>query len=304
MNNDSITILLDKNAHRYARQFASEQSSLRKGKQVYLNTLAVCAVNSYLRMLSVNTALDRSDCWHPGCRTIFDTADLILPDLGKLECRSVLPGETAFLIPPEVTVDRLGYVVVRFQEELDRVELLGFINAGAIANPIESISLDRLQSLDALIDNIHRQSLYVNLRQWLTGLFEDEWQPTELLLANTSNFRSATETIDRRENTIDRAKIINLKDEKNSATVILAIDAHAESREEININLRIYPSDRDNYLPSQLEVKILDEFRKSCLEATSRDNDNYLELNFNCHSEEKFNININWKEISISEGFL
>jgi Protein of unknown function (DUF1822) len=319
MNNEHITILLDRNAHRYAEQFASEQVSPQKGKQVYLNTLAVCAVDTYLKMLSVKTAIDRGDCWNPNFRHIFDTADLVLPDSGKLECRPVLPEETACLIPPEVSCDsfacaarnRIGYVAVRFKEELDRVELLGFINAGATTsfnyvndNFVESISLDRLQSLDALIDRIHQQNAYVNLRQWFTGIFEPQWQPVELLLANNSNFRNIYETSEQTENIINRAKRIKLEEEQNSLAVILTLEAKTTSTEDIDLTLRVYPSEKKIYLPSQLQVKILDRTDSSCLEVESKDTDNYLQLKFSCHIEERFKVSINWMGINIVEQFL
>ncbi|MGL5880591.1 MAG: DUF1822 family protein [Xenococcaceae cyanobacterium] len=310
MNNEHITIFLDRNARRYAQQFAGEQVSPQKGKQVYLNTLAVCAVNTYLKMLSVKTAIDRGDCWNPNFRNIFDTADLVLPDLGKLECRPVLPEEIACLLPPEVSRDRIGYVAVRFNENLERVELLGFINAGATTslnyandNFIESISLDRLQSLDALIDRIHQQNVYVNLRQWFAGIFEPQWQPVELLLANKSNFRSTSETSERTENIIERAKTIKLEDEQNSLAVILSIETKTTSTEYIDLTLRIYPSE-NNYLPDKLQVKILDRNGNACLEVESKDTDNYLQLEFSCHIEEQFNVNLNWMGINIVEQFL
>lgn len=300
MNNEPITILLDRNAHRYAQQFASEQKNTYKGKQVYLNTLAVCAVNYFLKMLSVPTAIDRGDCWHSGSRIIFDTADLVLPNLGKLECRPLLPGESAFMLPPEVTSDRLGYVAVRFSEELNRVELLGFINASKITDPFESISLDHLQSLDTLIDRLYRQDLSINLSQWLAGIFDLTWQPTELLLANNSNFRKTKTTSDPLESTIERGKIIHFLDKENSATVILVVQLTRENSELIDVNLRIYPSEEDTHLPSELEVKILNEIGDSCLEATSRDTDNYLQLEFSCHEQERFMINFNWRGIFLS----
>jgi Protein of unknown function (DUF1822) len=304
MNHEPIKIFLDKNAHRYAQQFAKEQINPQKGKQVYLNTLAVCAVNSYLKMLSIDTSLDRSYCWHPIYRSIFDTADLVLPKIGKLECRPLLPGETTFLLPPEVIEDRIGYLAVRFKEQLDEVELLGFINSGAIANDLEPIFLDRLQSLDTLIDRIYRQKPSIDLGQWLRNVFNREWQPTELLLANNSSFRSATVIKERSDRKVDRAKVITLENADNSTQVILVVSVEAKSDRDINIDLRIYPSQEDNYLPSQLKVNILDDINNNCLATETRDKDNYLHLEFSCHSEEGFSISIDWQEINYLENFI
>jgi hypothetical protein len=312
MNYEPIKILLDKNAHRYAQQFAGEQINVQKGKQIYLNTLAVCAVNSYLKMLSIETSLDRSYCWHSSYRSIFDTADLVLPKIGKLECRPLLPGETTFLLPPEVTEDRIGYLVVRFREELDEVELLGFINSdairrlrgSAIANELEPIVLDRLQSMDDLIDRIYQQKPSLDLGQWLMNVFDREWQPTELLLANNSNFRSSTLTKEQSDRMVERAKVITLENLNNSTQIILVVSIENKCDRELDINLRIYPCQKDNYLPSQLKVNILDELNNNCLSTETRDKDNYLHLEFSCHSEEIFSINIDWQEINVTENFV
>jgi ABC-type phosphate transport system substrate-binding protein len=190
-----LTVPLGQDAHRLALQFAAEQATPDKGKQVYLNTLAVYAVHSYLKWLPVETVLSQGDSWHPGLRAISDVADLVLPNIGKLECRPVLPGEIAFTLPPEVTTDRIGYVAVQFSQQLDSVELLGFAPANPNTEPPDKIPVAELQSIDALIDNIHQQSikhiqnpavkretLLVNLRQWLEGIFNEE-QPKE----STSN---------------------------------------------------------------------------------------------------------------------
>ncbi|PHM06717.1 DUF1822 family protein, partial [Nostoc sp. 'Peltigera malacea cyanobiont' DB3992] len=75
---------------------------------------AVYAVHSYLKWLNIETALNQGDSWHRGLRAIFDVADLVLPGVGKLECRPVLPDEAAIVLPPIMTQERIGYVAVQF----------------------------------------------------------------------------------------------------------------------------------------------------------------------------------------------
>ena len=62
----NIKVSLSPYAHSYAAQFAAEQTTPRKGKHVYLNTLAVYAVNNYLKWLNIPSNLAQSDCWNPG----------------------------------------------------------------------------------------------------------------------------------------------------------------------------------------------------------------------------------------------
>jgi hypothetical protein len=305
-----IPVLLDKNFHRYAMQFAAEQATPQKGKQVYLNTLAVCGVYQYLKWLSIPSNLSQSDCWHPGLRAIFNVADLVLPNIGKLECRLVLPEEKALIIPPETTDNRIGYVAVRLNEELDRVELLGFVTRDRISQPPEPIFLTQLQPLDSLLETIHRQSLLVNLRQWIEGIFQPEWQPLEVLLASQGRvFRMASNNLVDESNVtpvrvISRGKVISWEKNGDRVSYILIVKMTDKSLEEIDICLQLYPFGEREQLPPGLKFIVLDESNKPCLEAETRHEDNWIQLEFTCQAEEKFAINIIMGEICITEQFL
>src|SRR4028119_1342757 len=97
----TFTVPLTLEAHRIAQQFHKHQSNPKKAKQVYLNTLAVYAVNFYLNCLGIETAHSASDSWNPAMRTLANIADLEVRDLGKLECRPVLPEAKICDVPPE-----------------------------------------------------------------------------------------------------------------------------------------------------------------------------------------------------------
>ena len=58
-----------------AEKFRCYQARSDKGKQVYLNTLAVSAVNRYLHFLGWATNLKASDSHNPVLQTMMDTAD-------------------------------------------------------------------------------------------------------------------------------------------------------------------------------------------------------------------------------------
>ena len=92
-DSSSITIPLTVENHQLAKQFAGEQNSLAKGKRVYLNTLAVAALHTYLKWVDLPSDLDSSYSWHPLQRSIFDFADLYIPELGRIDCVVALPGE-------------------------------------------------------------------------------------------------------------------------------------------------------------------------------------------------------------------
>ncbi|MEH2179048.1 DUF1822 family protein [Nostoc sp.] len=149
-----LKIPLGREAHAIARQFALEQTTSQKSKQIYLNTLAVYAVYSYLKWMQIDTALEKSDSWHPQKRALFDVADLVIPNIGKLECRPVQPGETAIYLPPEVMKNRIGYVAIQFSERLNEVQLLGFVRTTTISTTSKQISLASLKPLNFLFDCI------------------------------------------------------------------------------------------------------------------------------------------------------
>ena len=140
----------------YAKQFAAEQITTAKKTRVFLNTLAVYAVHEYLKITDIETNLEASDSWHPVMRQFHDVADLVIPNLGTLECRPVLPGETEIMLPPEVTEERIGYLLVGFNEELTEAKLLGFLPMFDPEDAPEEIEIDELESLESFFDCLIR----------------------------------------------------------------------------------------------------------------------------------------------------
>lgn len=187
-----------------ARQFSAQQPNPQEAEQVYLNTLAVWAVNDYLTLMEFDTELKQSDSWHPVLRMCVDIADIQVKGLGKLECRPVKVNRSAIenkqpspsepvrfhqdasereatplcLIPPEVWCDRIGYIVVRIDEDAKEATLLGFSPTAGTGE----LHLSQLQSMDALIRHLdHLAQLRVNLSQWMLDRFEAGWQQVESL---------------------------------------------------------------------------------------------------------------------------
>lgn len=303
-----LTLFLDQQTHHYARQFAAEQATPSRGKQVYLNTLAVCAVRSYLQCLSIPTALDRGDCWHPEMRAIFDLADLVLPRIGKLECRPILPETETLALPAEATENRIGCVAVRMEESLDRVQLLGFLPARAIAPSPEPIPLSALQSLDVLIDTLHRWQRGVDFRQWFEGIFAPEWQPVELLLAGrllrtVSSPPRESEAAETAAKSISRGKLLGFDGDESQQSVILIVKTTERSPEETHICVGVYPLREGDRLPSQLQVTILDASKASCLAARAKDADDWIQLEFSCTPQESFSTQVTLGEVSLVEQF-
>lgn len=122
----SIEIPLGKTAREIAEQFAQEQSSPEKATQMRQNALAILAVQDYLSRHQIETDLAASDSWNPAVRLIEDVADLVLPGLGRVECRPIRAGQETCELPLESWGDRIGYFIVELGAEDDLPRLLGF----------------------------------------------------------------------------------------------------------------------------------------------------------------------------------
>ncbi len=149
----SIPLFIPSEAKILAKEFAAQQPTRQKAKQVYLNTLAVCMVNNYLRIMNIPTNLSAGDSWNPAVRLYTDVADLEVVGRGRLECRPIPSNwdvdSTVCFVPPETQSDRIGYVVVELDLEQELATLLGFVET------VENwISLKQLRSPDELLEHL------------------------------------------------------------------------------------------------------------------------------------------------------
>jgi hypothetical protein len=294
----SIAIPLDHDAHHYAQIFAQQQATPGKGKQVYLNTLAVCAVHNYLKWLSVPTRLDQGDSWHSGIRAILDVADLVIPKLGKLECRPVISGATALKIPNEVNQDRIGYVVVEIEESLNNGHLLGFLPCQNPDIPPEPVPLSRLQSLDSLIDRLHTGENCINLSQWFEGFSLAPWQPLYSVRGVT-----VADEVSEDSRSQSRAQILQWNQEGWEKSILLVVEVTETDTGVVDLHLQVYPSNQDPFLPEGLEVKVLDDEGISCMEAQAGVASSGLQLKFEGSPQERFSINLTSGELNFTERF-
>lgn len=173
-----ITIRFQAQDCELAQEFAASQPNAEKNQQVYRNTLAVLAVNTFVQELRYETDLDAGDSWHPVLRMFHNVADLVLPGIGKIECCPVMLGETAISLP-QVRENRIAYLAVGFAEPFDKVKLLGFIPAAEILDETEEISLTNLKPVEELLDYLDRIELGIPLLQaeideLLSDLAEDD----------------------------------------------------------------------------------------------------------------------------------
>jgi hypothetical protein len=313
----SLSLPITQTALRTAQQFAKEQPTPQKAEQVRLNTLAVCAVNDYLQMMGIPTNLNASDSWNPVLRLCADVADLEVTGIGRLECRPYRNSQPTCYIPPEVWLDRVGYVVVEIDEPSLEAKVLGFTKT---AREREELPIRQLQPIDDLIDVLNpREQLLpalgrtrANLSQWFTNIFEQGWETVESLFAPTEpdlafNFRSAPDSVidepELSDEGVSRAKLIDLGMQLAGESVALVVELKPESDRKTNILLQVHPTGDRAFLPPLLQLTVLDETGLVFLEAQARNADNYIQLQFSGLRGEQFSVRVALGDVSVVEDF-
>ncbi len=288
----SVPLTLD--AHQMAREFYSQQSNSLKAKQIYLNTLAVYAVNFYLRCLGVETNREASQSWNPLMQPLADVADLAIADLGKLECRPVLPDADTAFVPPEVWTDRIGYVAVKLNRELTEATLLGFLPTVTA----KEIPLSQFQSLETLLDRLNQLiGKHVNLSQWLQNVFDTGWEAIDTLFEPSQEFAFRYRAIPRQ---VQRGKCLNL--EQISEPIALCLALQPTDSSEIDISVEMHPTGGRSYLPQHLQLAILDEEGEAVMQAVAK-SAKTIQLNFSGEPKERFAIQVILGDFSYTEGF-
>jgi hypothetical protein len=293
----TFTVPLAFEAHSRAEQFRCHQSNPDKAKQVYLNTLAVYAVNVYLQCRGFETDLEESTSWNPVMQMLMDVADLVVRNRGKLECRPVLPDAEVVGIPAEVWEERIGYVVVQLNESLREATVMGFVEKVAKSE----LPLSQLRSLEELPRYLNKIKPLVNLSQWFENIFEVGWQAVETLLGTEPeptdlalSFRNAP--------CMRRCKLIELGTPSQLVAVIVEITGESEQEQEITVEAQ--PPQGQTYLPSNLQLMVLDEDGEAVLDAHARSDNRTIQLEFDGEQGDRFSVKVALGDVSVTENFV
>lgn len=293
----SIPVAITQAALKIAGFFADEQVTPEKKKQVFLNTLAVCAVNDYMEMMNIATDPKASDSWNCAMRYYADVADLKLSGLGYLECRPASPGNLCY-IPPEVPDDRIGVVVVELDIEHQQATLIGFAKTVKTGELLFN-ELQTIEDLLAYIDSLESNAREVKLSYWLQNIIDAGWQPIEKILASKT-----PQLAFRYRNGVTRGKLIDMGIELPGQSLALVVTLTPKNSVEIQLKLQVHPSDQQAYLPNNLIVKVLDEKGTNVMEAHARSGSTHVTLEFNAQKGERFSVNLELGNINITENFV
>ncbi len=294
----SIPIPLTTEILHIARQFANEQPISEKAQQIYLNTIAVYAVNNYLRIISIPTNITAGDSWNSSIRLVEDVADLWITGKGSLECRAVAKGALTYKIPPSIGLERIGYVFVEIDEEQKKAILRGFTPKTAAT---VNLSLNDLESLLSLPSYLHKLRPLVNLSQWFKNIFETGWESIDILGERVTQpalaFRGKSKT-----SNLKRCKLLDLGSQGELIALIVTITP--ESKSNTNILIELKPDLSQNYLPTNLQIMLLDENEKAIINTKTEELNQHIQLDLSAEPGECFSIRIVLEEVSFNESFI
>jgi hypothetical protein len=311
----NFTVSLLKPAHQLADKFCQHQSNLQKAEQVYLNTLAVYAVNYHLQCLGFETNWTHSDSWDSMMQTFLDVADLEVKNYGKLECRPVLPDAEVIYVPQEVWEGRIGYVAVQLDESLEEARLLGFAETVST----QELALCELHSLEELPDYLSKfnraQSVreQVNLSQWLHSIFEVGWETieaifpppqAELAFNIRSRFPVKASPPSIPVNGVKRGKRLDLERLGRREQVAVFVGLTPSVSSQLDISVEVCTIGARPYLPRDLQIMVLNEQGKAVLQAAAGKNSEGIEFQFRGELGESFSVKVTLDEVSITEKFL
>ena len=293
------TFKLGISAHRKIQQLCGHQENQAKSQQIYLNSLAVHAVNHYLNCMGWETDLENSGISDPLLSTLVDLADLEVKNYGKLECRPVLANDEFVKIPKEIQEDRIAYVVVQIDPNFKEATLLGFLpQATSSLVPINQLSC--LQDLTVYLSQCRQQKreTIVNLSQWLENIFDTSWHSLENFLADSPQlvFRGSSGY-----SVVERGKHLELKGTEKS--VNLCVGIKPTKSVQMDISVEVYPGKKQKHLPEELQLTIIDEKGQSVMQALAEKSQS-LEFQFGGLPQETFIVKVTLGNSYAMEKFI
>jgi hypothetical protein len=299
-----FTAPLGASVRQQAEQFSQQHANPQKAHQVYLNTLAVSAVDFYLRCMGIEADWSTSQSWNPVLQALMDVADLTLPGLGQVECRPVLPGDLVMQVPLEVCADRIGYIAVRLEPSFRSATLLGFTPSVGV----DDVPIQHLRSLDEFLSYLRQlqpEKSWTKLSQWLQGTVETGWRSLDQLIGTTQplalSFRSDLRA---NEATVQQAKLLDLGLQLGQESVVLLVAITQEAEQKIGISIQVHPVPGTPYLPADLRLCLQLETGEALQEVRSRSQDNYIKLkHFRGLPGERFEIQMTLGDVKMTESF-
>ncbi|NEO99800.1 MAG: DUF1822 family protein [Symploca sp. SIO2E9] len=310
----AVPVLITQKARQIAHQFAQQQPNGAKAKQVFLNTLAVCTFNNYLKILGIPSDPSNCDSWNPVMRMTTNVADLEVIGKGRIECRSISALErentAECYVPTEVKDERIAYVVTQIESERSDALILGFLERV----DSEVLPLNRLRPISDFpmyLDQYSLSDRVTQLSNWLHGQIETAWQTIEDILGISltnyqwrNNRSLAAESTTPNLSSVVRGKVLEVPIRQGIEAIVLITELIPKSEQELSIELKICPSTKQTFLPVGLEMTVVDAVGEAVMHTQARDENRMIELGFNAEPGDCFSLRIELAEVTIEEEFV
>lgn len=235
-DNYAVPVPLQRAALNTAAHFAMEQPNQTKARQVYRNTLAVCAVQQYFGLLGIETDAPHSDGWHQSLRLAGNVADLILPERGVIECLPISSDTDAVMVAEEVQIRRIAYLVVEIEEPFQMAMLLGFSKSTGLGqSSITRTDLISPNELPIYLAQFHHTSL----KAWYRRDIAPIWQPPDRVLATSYSafrFRNRVGSI------IKQARVLELTSAMDTPIHLGLLLSTKNNGETVDVSVQLHPA--------------------------------------------------------------
>ncbi len=293
----SIPIFFNQSDLNTAKRFAMEQPDPTKSRQVYVNTLAICAVQDYFKMLGIDTDALNSDSWHQSLRLASNTADLVLPERGVVECVPISPDDETVEVSEESQIRRIAYLIVEVTDTSQEAKLLGFIKSpGWLKQSIRKTDVSSLDELPIYLSQFHHTSL----NAWCQNNISSLWQAPEKVLANrypAFRLRSDATSI------LKHARVIKLTTVEGSIMNLGLMLSTRVTGDAVDVSIQLHPTPNDVQsntdaspsLPPDISIELLSDEGDLLQKVTSRHHplDTFIQLApFRCFTHDYYQIHI------------
>ncbi|HCF28306.1 MAG TPA: hypothetical protein DEV81_14145 [Cyanobacteria bacterium UBA11049] len=197
---------------------------------------------------------------------------------------------------------------------------MGFIQAEDIGER-EEIPITDFQSIDTLLDYLRNRivreqapplptSITVNLSQWFSNIFENNWQSASTLFATASQSPGVRNTnpllaeMFSSPLSVSGGKLIDLGIQINQHPLALVVTVTPTADDQRRVLVQVYPMRNRGILPQGVELEVFNEDRTEAMDTISRSSDNWIQIDFFASVGERFFTTVTFTGASLTQGFL
>lgn len=299
---------LTSKAWNIAQKQVQPQFDADHNQQQFRNGLAVYAVDFYLKCMAFEVEPRHNSI----LSQLLEGADLVIKDMGRLECCPVRAGETTFQVPVDAWCDRIAYIMVQIEDHLEQAQILGFHPQPV--PPSGKISLSQLQPIEAFPQYLHESQTTVLTQVWAwareqrnalaesaVGAFYG-WQRSLTLAEMSLATRSVEEqkpqlSVSDLRDQVLVSKAIQLQD--LNVEVIMALSPKAEGRFKIELVI-----EAEQPLPSHLQLAVVDAAGQTFQQLSPTSRGDLMPRPFSAVPGERFCLQLSYGEAEHVENFV